>query len=78
MEDLDRILCHIEYLRKKLTDLIQVSESLVDPEIVKTSKLLDAVLNEYHYMQHSSFPENKKTTLFIPENRLLNKAVVGK
>jgi iron-sulfur cluster repair protein YtfE (RIC family) len=48
MKSVDKIKENIENLREKLMGLIQSKESLVDPEIVKASKLLDNALNEYH------------------------------
>jgi hypothetical protein len=48
MKSLDNILGNIEELRSKLLRLIQVKEDLLDPEVVKASKLLDRALDEYY------------------------------
>jgi hypothetical protein len=55
MKSVDKIRENIESLREKLRGLIQSKESLVDPEIVKASKLLDNALNEYNSNVNSSF-----------------------
>lgn len=55
MKGVDKIKENIERLRERLMGLIQSKESLVDPEIVKASKLLDNALNEYNSNLISSF-----------------------
>lgn len=48
MKSLEKITERIERLRERLTDLIQLKEDLIDPEVVRVSKLLDKELNEYN------------------------------
>lgn len=48
MRSSDKIMENIENLREKLLRLIQVKEDLVDPEIIRASKMLDTALDEYY------------------------------
>jgi hypothetical protein len=48
MKSVDKVKENIENLRERLVGLIQSNDSLVDPEIVKASTLLDYALNEYN------------------------------
>lgn len=48
MRGSDKIMENIENLREKLLSLIQVKEDLVDPEIIRASKMLDTALDEYY------------------------------
>jgi hypothetical protein len=47
MDETESLLAAIEYFRERLNDLISKSETLHDPEILKHSKKLDALLTEY-------------------------------
>ncbi|SKC70801.1 Spo0E family sporulation regulatory protein-aspartic acid phosphatase [Maledivibacter halophilus] len=48
MDKKERVLKDIDLLRDKLTDLIKIKEELIDEEVVRTSKLLDILLNHYN------------------------------
>ena len=54
MSDLEDVLKSIEELRNKLNKL-KTGVKLTDPEVVSSSQMLDALLNEYQKLM------NKKT-----------------
>jgi len=47
MKGVEKIMDEIEVLREKLLKLIGSEESLLDPEVIYTSQLLDRALNDY-------------------------------
>jgi hypothetical protein len=53
MMSLKELQDNIEVVRELLTYTIQVKESLLDPEIVYMSKLLDKLLNDYNRLNKS-------------------------
>ena len=48
MKEINELLKKIEELRKEMNDTISTKGDLLDPEIIKISKILDGHLNEYH------------------------------
>ena len=44
----EKIAQDIEALRERLMSLIKLKDNLLDPDVVKASKQLDHVLNEYN------------------------------
>lgn len=51
MAELNKLICKIENLRKKLNDLILEKQDLLDPDVIDASKKLDEALNEYAKMK---------------------------
>lgn len=52
LDRVERIKCKINELRKKLIQLINEKQNLLDPDVVSTSQQLDDVLNEYNKMMN--------------------------
>jgi len=52
LDRVERIKCKINELRKKLIQLINEKQNLLDPDAVSTSQQLDDVLNEYNKMMN--------------------------
>ena len=48
MEEINEVLMKIEELRKKMNDMINESDDLLDSKIIELSRLLDEQLTEYH------------------------------
>lgn len=48
MYELENIMKQIEKLRKKMNNLLKKKGSLLDPEVIAASQILDSVLNEYY------------------------------
>lgn len=47
MSKIYNIEVEIQNLRENLTELIAQKESLLDPQVIAASKMLDSILNEY-------------------------------
>ncbi|WP_368488338.1 aspartyl-phosphate phosphatase Spo0E family protein [Clostridium sp. BJN0013] len=47
MSEIDNILSQIESLKRNLDNLITQKDSLLDPEIIIASQMLDSMLNKY-------------------------------
>lgn len=47
MSKIQDVEVEIQNLREKLTELITQKENLLDPQVIKASKMLDSILNEY-------------------------------
>lgn len=63
MAELNKLICKIENLRKKLNDLILEKQDLLDPDVIDASKKLDEALNEYAKMKKKQ--NNEMLTLII-------------
>lgn len=48
MYELENIMKQIEKLREKMNNLLKKKGSLLDPEVIAASQILDSVLNEYY------------------------------
>ncbi|MBO8129581.1 MAG: aspartyl-phosphate phosphatase Spo0E family protein [Peptococcaceae bacterium] len=47
-DDIADILAKIEELRERLHRVIEAKGTIADPEVIATSEMLDALLNEYY------------------------------
>lgn len=52
MQEKEKKMKQIEYLRQKLSKMINEKGSLLDNEILELSKTLDLMLNEYNELQN--------------------------
>lgn len=52
MKEKEKKMKQIEYLRQKLSEMINEKDSLLDKEIIELSKTLDSMLNEYDELQN--------------------------
>lgn len=50
MSNIERIRLKIQELRESMQSMILSSENLLAPEVIRASKMLDEVLNEYEDM----------------------------
>lgn len=48
MSELKEIMDEIEKVRKKMHDILQEKEDMLDKEVIAASQMLDSVLNEYY------------------------------
>lgn len=58
MDELERLLKHIEQLRQQLHDLSK--DNLTDPEVIIASQMLDAALNEYYRLMRKKANNDSK------------------
>lgn len=50
MPKINEVAKKIEVMRARMHNLIEQKENLIDPEIVKVSKMIDSLLNEYNIL----------------------------
>jgi hypothetical protein len=48
MNSMVKLVVNIICLRERLNDLVLYKGSLLDPDVIHTSQLLDNLLNDYH------------------------------
>jgi len=53
MSELKEVQRKIEEMKKYLSRIIELKPSLVDPDVIAVSKMLDTVLNQYNEMVKS-------------------------
>lgn len=53
MSDLKKICTKIQAMRDEMQNLIEQKNSLLDPEVLTASRMLDVMLNEYNKMLNS-------------------------
>lgn len=53
MNKIEELIQKIDETRKRMNDLIQEKENLVDPEVITVSQKLDSVLNDYNNLLKS-------------------------
>lgn len=51
MDTADEIYINLEALRKKLQDKIEISNDLINPDIIIISQELDGIINQYNKIQ---------------------------
>lgn len=48
MEKMKRLVQKIDETRKFMNEMIKEKDSLLDPEVIAASQMLDSILNEYN------------------------------